>query len=98
YHQAPLSRCAFPCMTEVTTAHSSPTWRAAFAPDGLGGSGRRALTWGLAVLLSVYLALSGGGYDIVVRSEIGLLVWWFILLGALVGLLPRAQVPRAGWI
>jgi O-antigen ligase len=46
----------------------------------------------------VYLGLSGGGYDIVVRSEIGLLVWWFVLLGALIGLLPRAQMPRAGWI
>ena len=39
-----------------------------------------------------------GGYDIVVRSEIGLIIWWFVLLGALVGLLPRANVPRAGWI
>ncbi len=85
-------------MTEVTTAPSSPTWRTAFAPDALGANGRRALTWGFAVLLSVYLALSGGGYDIVVRSEVGLLVWWFVLLGVLVGLLPRARVPRAGWI
>jgi O-Antigen ligase len=74
------------------------TWRAAFAPGGLGANGRRGVAWGLAVLLTVYLGLSGGGYDIVVRSEVGLLVWWLVLLGALIGLLPRAQVPRAGWI
>ncbi len=57
-----------------------------------------ASTWGLAVLFSVYLALSGGGYDIVVRSEIGLVVWWFVVLGLLIGILPRARIPRAGWI
>jgi O-antigen ligase len=50
------------------------------------------------VLLSVYLGLSGGGYDIVVRSEIGLLVWWFVLLGVLIGVLPYARVPRLGWV
>ena len=52
----------------------------------------------LALALSVYLALTGGGYDIVARSEIGLVVWWFLLLGILIGALPRAQVPRAAWI
>lgn len=61
-------------------------------------SGRRGLAWGLAVLLSVYLGLSGGGYDILVRSEVGVIVWWFVLLGVLVGALPRAGIPRAGWI
>jgi hypothetical protein len=55
-------------------------------------------TWGAAALLSVYLGLSGGGYDILVRSEIGLLVWWFVLLGVLVGVLPRARVSAVGWI
>jgi tetratricopeptide (TPR) repeat protein len=49
------------------------------------------------VLLSVYLGLSGGGYDIVVRSEIGLAIWWFVLLGVLVGVLPYSGIPRAGW-
>ena len=58
----------------------------------------RAAAWGLAVLLTAYLGLSGGGYDIVVRSEIGLVIWWCVLLGVLIGLLPRAHVPHAGWI
>ncbi|HEX3616107.1 MAG TPA: O-antigen ligase family protein [Solirubrobacteraceae bacterium] len=59
---------------------------------------RRSLVWAVAVLLSVYLGLSGGGYDIVVRSEVGLVIWWFVLLGVLIGALPRARIPRAGWI
>jgi hypothetical protein len=49
-------------------------------------------------VLSVYLGLSGGGYDIVVRSEIGLVIWWFVLLGVLIGAIPRSHIPRAGWI
>ncbi len=54
--------------------------------------------WCAAVLLTVYLALSGGGYDIVVRSEVGLIIWWAVLLGIIVGLLPRARIRRAGFI
>jgi O-antigen ligase len=46
----------------------------------------------------VYLALSGGGYDVIVRSEIGLVACWAVLLGVLVGLIPRAGLTRASWI
>ena len=42
----------------------------------------------LPFVLIVYLALEGGGYDIVVRSEVGIAIWWIVLLGALVGVLP----------
>ncbi len=41
------------------------------------------------------LALDGGGYDVVVRQEAALAVWWVLGLGFLFGLLPRAGVPRA---
>ncbi len=81
-------------MTEATTT-TGLTRPTAGEAGMLAG---RALTWGAAVLLSVYLGLSGGGYDIVVRSEIGLVVWWFVLLGVLVGVLPRARIPAVGWI
>jgi hypothetical protein len=81
-------------MTEATTT-TGLTRHTAGEAGVLAG---RALTWGAAVLLSVYLGLSGGGYDIVVRSEIGLVVWWFVLLGVLVGVLPRARIPAVGWI
>jgi O-antigen ligase len=85
----------------MNNAIATPTpllWHRSLVDDGLPDLLRRALTWGFAVLLSVYLALSGGGYDLVVRSEIGLVVWWLILLGVIVGALPRVRIPRAGWI
>ena len=85
-------------MTEITTAHERWSWRGLRTPTARGFEAERACTWGFAVLLTVYLGLSGGGYDIVVRSEIGLIIWWFVLLGVLVGVLPRARVPGAGWI
>lgn len=80
------------------TPLSIPDWRQQLGRNALTATARRTLIWGAAVLLSVYLGLSGGGYDIVVRSEIGLVIWWFVLLGALVGALPHARIPRAGWI
>jgi hypothetical protein len=45
-----------------------------------------ALTaWGLGFALLAYSGLKGGGYDVVVRSQIGIAVWWIVALGALVG-------------
>jgi hypothetical protein len=54
--------------------------------------------WLLPFLLIVYLALKGGGYDEVIRSEVGIAVWWVVVLGAVVGVLPVARISRAGWI
>jgi hypothetical protein len=80
------------------TPQSIPSPRELLGRDAVPATLRRSLAWGLAVLFSVYLGLSGGGYDIVVRSEIGLVIWWFVLLGVLVGALPYARISRAGWI
>ena len=70
-----------------------------------GGLGERARAlgpvlagWVLPFALVVYLALKGGGYDIVVYSQVGLAAWWLILLGALVGVLPLARIHPAGWV
>lgn len=52
--------------------------------------------WTLAFALVAYLALSNGGYDTIVRSQVGIAVWWIVLLGALSGILP-ARFGRAGW-
>ena len=52
--------------------------------------------WALAFALVLYLALRGGGFDAVVRDQVGILVWWAVLLVAVAGLLPR--LTRAGWI
>lgn len=53
--------------------------------------------WMLAFAVVAYLALSNGGYDTVVRSQVGVAVWWIVLLGALAGILP-ARIGRAGWV
>jgi hypothetical protein len=56
-----------------------------------------AASWTLAFALVAYLALRDGGYDTVVRSEVGVAIWWIVLLGALLGLLP-ARIGRAGGV
>jgi hypothetical protein len=76
-----------------TTSVSAPaTTRVLARLDG-GALG----AWILGAALVVYLGVKGGGYDIVVRSEVGVVVWWVTLLGALVGAL-RAPASRAPWI
>jgi len=62
-----------------------------------GGLDPRAIaTWLLAALLVVYLGLENGGYDPIQRSEVGVAVWWVLLLGTAVGALPLAGRTRAG--
>lgn len=51
----------------------------------------------LPFALVLYLALKGGGYDAVVRSEVGIAVWWVVLLGALAGVLPSGRVGAPAW-
>lgn len=53
---------------------------------------------GLPFLLIAYLGLRGGGYDAIVRSEIGIAVWWIVLLGAVVGALPISRLTPAAWV
>jgi hypothetical protein len=53
--------------------------------------------WTLAFALVAYLALRDGGYDTIVRSEVGVAVWWIVLLAALAGILP-ARIGSAGWV
>jgi O-antigen ligase len=53
--------------------------------------------WTLAFALIGYLALSDGGYDTVVRGQVGVAVWWIVLLGALAGILP-GRIGRPGWV
>jgi tetratricopeptide (TPR) repeat protein len=59
--------------------------------------GHAIAAWTLAFAVVAYLALSNGGYDTIVRSEVGIAVWWIVLLGALAGILP-ARVGVLGWI
>lgn len=53
-----------------------------------------AAIWSLAGGLVLYLALDGGGYDIVVHSQATEVVWWVVLVGAAWGLLPAGRPSR----
>ena len=46
----------------------------------------------------LYMAFASGGYDLVGRSQVGILVWWAVLLGILIGVLPASRVTTAGRI
>src|SRR5581483_4503381 len=54
--------------------------------------------WLLGGALLLYLGIDGGGYDLVVRSDAGIAVWWVVLLGALCGILPAAGTTTTGRI
>jgi hypothetical protein len=58
----------------------------------------RSAAWLLGFLPITYLALSGGGYDVVARSGVAILVWWVVLLGVIVGVLPRRRLTRTAWV
>jgi len=53
--------------------------------------------WLLAGATVLYIAVDGGGYDILVRSQVGIVVWWVVLVGAAWGLLPASRFTRIGW-
>ena len=52
---------------------------------------RRVLAFSAAGGLVAYLAFEGGGYDIVVRQQVALLVWALVAVGFATGLLPRGE-------
>lgn len=56
-----------------------------------------AAVWLVPVVLIPYLALHNGGFGPVERAEVGIAVWWIVLVGTIVGALPAAGGTRAGW-
>ena len=82
-------------MTAVTVSKNAP-WRRPLSRRPLRPD--RVAAWTLGFAPVVYLAMSSGGYDIIARSEVGVVIWWLVLLGALIGLLPRVRFGASGWI
>ena len=56
-----------------------------------------AVGFGIPFLLIFTLAVEAGGYEVVLRSQVGIIVWWGVLFGLLAGLLPMARISRQGW-
>jgi hypothetical protein len=55
----------------------------------------KALAFVGAVALVLMFALRGdGSYDLVVRQEYGLAIWWIVAVGVAIGLLPRTRLSR----
>jgi O-antigen ligase len=57
-----------------------------------------AAVWLLGFGLVVFLGLNGGGYDPIVRDQIGIAVWWGVLLGLAVGALPLNRLRYGSWL
>ena len=55
-------------------------------------------TWLLAALPVVYLSLENGGYDSIPRDQIGIAVWWLLMLGVAAGALPAPGRTRVGLV
>ena len=73
----------------------SATWR----PDTLRRVEPDAVrTWALTGTIVLYLAIDGGGYDQIVWSQVAIVVWWIVLIGAAWGLLPAVRWTRTAWI
>ncbi len=68
---------------------AAQTARASFDPAAVGA-------WLVPFALVLYLGLNNGGYDIVERSQAGIAVWWIVLVGTAVGVLPAAGGTTAG--
>lgn len=50
------------------------------------------IAWLVPAAVIVYIALKNGGYDEIPRDEVGVLVWWVVLVGGLVGALPLVRL------
>jgi hypothetical protein len=55
-------------------------------------------TWLLAAILVVYLGLEHGGYDPIPRDQVGIAIWWALLLGVAVEALPVPGRTRASLV
>ncbi len=92
-------------MTDVVSVQPSLSGQARHLRTGPGGGGertarpralvaRRALVFAIAAALPFYLAVRNGGYDLVVRQEVGLVLWIGIAIAVAAGVLPRGHLGR----
>lgn len=93
---APVSPCSTGTysrtMESVATHSAAPSARALRRVDGTA-----LATWALAGGLVLYLGIDGGGYGVVASSQIGLVLWWIVLVAAAWKLLPTGRLTRVAW-
>lgn len=59
---------------------------------------RSVSAWALSFALVAYLGANGGGYDSVIRNQVGVAVWWIVLAGCLVGALTVTRIRWPGMV
>src|SRR5579862_1703257 len=60
--------------------------------------GHAMAIWALTGALVLYLAFNGGGYDLIIRNQVGILIWWALLIGGVCGVLPARRFSRGAWV
>src|SRR4051812_38051179 len=76
-----------PAITAPTTAH-----RLERLAPAVG-------VWLLGFAPVLYLGLRGGGFDATVRQQVGVAVWWLVLVGLACGTISaRAIFKRGRWV
>ena len=79
-------------MESIATQFAAPWSRGLKRVDGTALG-----IWALASGLVLYLGVDGGGYDIVVRSQVGVVLWWVVLVGTAWCVLPTSRLTRVAW-
>jgi O-antigen ligase len=72
---------------------TSMRWRGELAAGARRIEWAAVATWLLGFTLVAYLGVEGGGYDPLVHDQVGIAVWWILLAGLAVGVLPRRPLP-----
>jgi O-Antigen ligase len=54
-------------------------------------------TWFLGFGPIAYLGMKGGGYDPLVHDQVGIAIWWVLLVGALIAAFPRFRLGGLAW-
>jgi O-Antigen ligase len=92
----PQRRSSFACRSnqmEATSIRSTAAWQRARQIEWSA-----LAAWLLGFSLVVYLGLEGGGFDPIVHDKTGIVLWWIVLLGVLVGALPRRELGPMAWV
>src|SRR5262245_38950981 len=85
-----------PAESTIGSIAAAPSWSGVL--QLLRENGSRIATWLLPFVLVLYLGLKGGGYEAIVRDEVGIAIWWIVMVAAAFGIMPTTALGRNGWI
>ncbi len=77
---------------------ASPVSASPVRPEGRSLLAGQIAAFGLTLGGVLLLAAEQGAYDIVVRQQVGVVIWWILALAVLAGLLPRTRPSLPGLV